>query len=221
VLKGVLADGPHAERPRFDPKAAAAKALDEVRKAAARNGEGNGDAGAGAAKTPWEVDGRRWHCRDRVARNGRPVRWDGQILGRVVDRVVTSDPAGFAPPDWSQRSLVKVHGTGKGSPVLFTAITGNEWVLTLKFRVPRGAFKAEAVEDQLKLTPFHQATPPVLSDAPRVSLMSFPGGWQEVVITACADDLDTPAFEAFLARAVGSFRKAGKVGGLVTASELT
>jgi excinuclease ABC subunit A len=224
ILKGMLAAGPHAERPRFDPKAAARKALDEVKKAAAngdgeRSGSGRGN-GEHAAKAPWEVDGRRWHCRDRVARNGRPVRWDGRLLERVVDRVVTSDPAGFAPADWSQRSLVKVYGTGKGSPVFFTAITGNEWVLTLKFRVPRGAFKAEPLEAQLRLTPFHEAAPPVLSDAPRVSLMSFPGGWQEVVITACADDLDTPAFEAFLAKAVASFKKAGKGGALVTASEL-
>ena len=65
ILKGVLAAGPHAERPRFDPKAAAKKIIAEVRAAS--------DAElALAAKSPWEVDGRRWHTRDRVGRSGRP-----------------------------------------------------------------------------------------------------------------------------------------------------
>ena len=39
------------------------------------------------AKAPWEIDGRQWHTRDRIARNGRPARWDGRILERIVDQV--------------------------------------------------------------------------------------------------------------------------------------
>jgi excinuclease ABC subunit A len=210
----VLAAGPLAERPRFDPKAAARKMIDEAKKAAAR------DAGPESARAPWELDGRRWHCADRVSRNGRPVRWDGKILARVVDRIAALDPDGFAPPDWSQRSLVKVVGTAKGGPVFFTAVTGHEWVLTLKFRVPKGSIKPEWVESQLKLAAFHETSPPVLSDSPRVALMNYPGGVQEVVITACADDLDTPGFDAVLARAVAAFKKLGKGGALVKASEL-
>jgi hypothetical protein len=50
--------------------------------------------------------------------------------------------------------------------------------------------------------------------------MNFPGGIQEVVITACHDDLDTPAFDAFLTRAAAAYRKIGKGGALVKASEL-
>ena len=41
----------------------------------------------GEVKAPWEIDGRKWHTRDRTARNGRPVRWDGRILERTVDRI--------------------------------------------------------------------------------------------------------------------------------------
>ena len=219
ILKGILAAGPHADRPRFDPKAAAGKALADAKKSVAAVDDAGGPPRLDAL-SPWEIDGRRWHTRDRVSRNGKPVRWDGPMLERVVDRVVTSDPLGFAPADWSHRSLVKVYGNGKGSPVFFTAMTGGEWVVTLKFRVPRGSFKLAAVEAVLKLAPFHEARPPVLCDSPRVSLASFPGGWQEVVINACADDLDTPGFHGFLARAVAAFRKAGKSGGLVAASEL-
>ena len=65
ILKGVLAAGPHAERPRFDPKAAAQQALAEVKTAALEELDG-------AVKPPWEIDGRRWHTRDRVGRNGQP-----------------------------------------------------------------------------------------------------------------------------------------------------
>ena len=80
ILKGILAEGPVADRPRFDPKAAAKKIIDEAKKAAATD-----KAVGPEVKPPWEVDGRQWHTRDRVARNGRPVRWDGAILEHVVD----------------------------------------------------------------------------------------------------------------------------------------
>ena len=50
--------------------------------------------------------------------------------------------------------------------------------------------------------------------------MNFPGGVQEVVITVCHDDLNTPAFAAFLARAAAAYRKIGKNSGVMKASEL-
>jgi hypothetical protein len=140
------------------------------------------------------------------------------MLGRIVDAIVAL--GGFAAPDWSQRSLVKVIGSARGSHAFFTAVTGQEWYVTLKFRVPRNAFRAEAVAQQLGLRPFHEASPPVLCDNARVSLMNFPGGIQEVVVTACRDDLDTPAFSSFLARAAAAYAKIGKSRGLVKASEL-
>ncbi len=197
ILKGVLAAGPHADRPRFDPKAAAKKAVDALRKASSETSNGDG------VKPPWEVDGRHWHTRDRSARNGRPARWDGRILDRIVDRIQALGE--FEPTDWSQRSLVKIRGVEKGAPVFFTAITGHEWVLTLKFRVPKNAIRKETLEMDLKLPRFHESSPPVLSDSDRVSMTSFPGGVHELVITTSADDLDTPAFDLFLGRAVAAF----------------
>ncbi|MFO0954646.1 MAG: excinuclease ABC subunit UvrA [Isosphaeraceae bacterium] len=217
ILKGVLAAGPHAAREQFDPKAAAKKILEESKKAAAA------EAGtAGSAKTPWEQDGRRWHCHDRLARNGRPARWDGQILARVVDRVIELGEDLFSTPDWSQRSIVKISAKAKGSPVFFTALTGHEWVLTLKFRVPRGAFPADKLQSQWKLPAFHEVSPPVLSDSPRVSVSSVSGGGYELTVTASADDLNIPAFDRFLTQAVAAFRKTVQGGGgkLVKASEL-
>ncbi|MGE3819656.1 MAG: excinuclease ABC subunit UvrA [Isosphaeraceae bacterium] len=218
ILKNALAAGPHADRPRFDPKAAAKALIEEARKAAeADKALGNGTG----AKAPWETDGRRWHCQDRIARNGRPCRWDGRVLERVVDRVEELGNGFLVPTDWSQRSLVKIAGRGKGSPVFLTAMTGHEWILTLKFRTARNALSQRDVAQALGLRPFHEASPPVLSDSPRVSVQFFPGGMQEVVVTVSTDDLDTPSFDAFLVRALNAFRRIGGGVELVTASEST
>ena len=215
VLKGLLAAGPFEERPRFDPKAAARKLIDEAKKAAATVKPSGADADV---KPPWEIDGRQWHTVDRVARNGNPARWDGRVLEMVVDR---SHALGrFAPTDWSQRSLVKLSAVGRDASVFLTATTGHEWVVTLRFRVRRNTFKEDSLVNKLKLKPFHELATPVLSDAPRVSLTTS-GAYQEIALTAhSADELETPAFHDFLVLAVASFHKMGSIGELKTASEL-
>jgi excinuclease ABC subunit A len=101
-------------------------------------------------------------------------------------------------------------------------MTGHEWVVTLRFTVTRNTFKPETLRNQLRLTPFHEGPTPVLSDAERVTVAAGKGGTQEVVITChAADDLETPAFDAFLTRAVASYQRLGKTGALVAASELS
>jgi len=214
ILKGVLAAGPHADRPRYDPKAAAKKALAEVKRAV------EADKVPGSeVKPPWEVDGRRWHTRDRVARNGKPPRWDGRILESVVDRVQALGD--FAETDWSQRAVVKVVGSGKGAPPFLTASTGQEWVVSLRVAVPRNTFRQATLAAALKLPAFHDCPTPVLCDAPRVSVSGGHGASQEVVLTLHdAADVETAAFEAFLAKAVAAYAKAGKAGALVAASDL-
>jgi len=213
VLKGMLAAGPFEERPRFDPKAAARRLIDEAKKAASVD-----KAGASEIKPPWELDGRQWHTVDRLARNGKPPRWDGLIVERVIDRVQALGT--FAPTDWSQRAVVKLSAIGRDAPVFLTVMTGHEWVVTLKFRVRRNTFAEAALAAKLKLIPFHEGATPVLSDAPRVSVTTG-RGYQEVVINAhAADELETPAFHEFLVKAVASFEKMGATGGLVVASEL-
>jgi excinuclease ABC subunit A len=214
ILKGILSAGPKAERARFDPKAAARKLIDEAKKAAAEARAVGGDV-----KPPWELDGRAWHTRDRLARNGKAVRWDGRILELVVDRAVALGR--FAPVDWSQRAVVKLSGVGRDAPVFFTAMTGHEWVLTLKFRVGRNTFQQAPLAAKLKLTAFHEAATPVLSDAARLVVSPGSGPIQDVTITAHSlDELETPAFHEFLVKAVASFQRLGESGALMTASEM-
>jgi excinuclease ABC subunit A len=208
----VLAAGPHAERPRFDPKAAARQALAEVKTAALEELDG-------AVKPPWEIDGQRWHTRDRVGRNGQPARWDGGLLERIVDRIHALGT--FAPTDWSQRTSVRISGAEGGAAVFFQAMTGHEWIVTLRFFVNRNTFKPEPLKNQLRLVPFHESPTPVLSDSKRLIVAPGKGGTQEIAITChSAADLETPAFDAFLARAVAAYQRLGKTGALVTASEL-
>ena len=202
ILKGVLAAGLHAERPRFDPKSAARKSIAEAK--AAR------DEGPPDPKSPWEVDGRRWHTADRVGRSGKPARWDGAILDRIVDRI--AQIGGFPAADWSDRAVVTVAGPGKSDPPFFRAVTGHEWVVTLRFNVRRGAFKPETLAAQLGLAPFHEGARPVLSRADRLAFGEPRGATQEVILTAhAAADLETDAFDAFLVKAAVSHQKA--VGG--------
>ena len=162
----MLAAGPHAERPRFDPKAAARKALEAAKAAQAKaqprrsprrspaqgrartgNGRRHGQAAEIAAGRPGPLGGRRPASgipEDRVARNGRPARWDGRILDIIVDRVEALGGGGFAPTEWSQRGVVRITGADKTASVgfpFFHATTSGEWVVTLRFFVPRNTFK--------------------------------------------------------------------------------
>jgi len=199
ILKPLLAAGPHAERPRFDPRSAAKKFIAEAK--AARE-----DAPPDP-KTPWEVDGRRWHTVDRVGRSGKPARWDGAILDKIVDRI--EQIGGFPLVDWSDRAVVAVAGANRSDPPFFRAVTGHEWIVTLRFTVRRNAFKPETLAAQLRLAPFHEGARPVLSDAPRIAIADPRGATQEITLTAHAlADLETDAFDAFLVKAAVSYQKA-------------
>ncbi len=193
----MLAAGPFAERSVYDAKAAAKQLLDESRQAAtALHGA------TAPVSMPWEVDGRAWHTRDRVTRTGKPVRWEGKLLEGVVDRIQVQE--GVPAVDWSQRSLARIPAKDPGQPAFFEAYTAHEWIITLRFRLPRNTFKKNDLADRLELKPFAESAPPVLSDAPRIEIQNWPTG-QEVVFTGhAAADFETPAFAEFLARAVAA-----------------
>jgi excinuclease ABC subunit A len=181
-----------------------------------------------AVKAPWEVDGRKWHTHDRIAKNGLPARWDGQILTRIVDQIEaieadhTKSGSGFAPVDWSQRNVVRISGSDKTRIrfPFFHAATSSEWVVTLRFFVPRKTFRPTALEGQLKLVPFHLSSPPVLCDHARVKVTEV-GPIQEVTLVVhAAEDLETDGFDAFLRQAVRTFLEHGKLNAPEKAAKL-
>jgi excinuclease ABC subunit A len=197
ILVKVLAAGPLEERPKFDPKAAAKHAIEAARKAAK-------ELVAVDVRPPWEIDGRRWHTADRVGRSGKTARWSGRILERIIDRFETQGLI----TNWSDRTVVTMSAPVPKTQPFLEAMTGHEWVLTLKFRVVRNTFKTRTLLDELGLKPFHEASPPVLSDASRVNATNTSKGWQEVILSAhAAEELETPAFDAFLDKALAGYRR--------------
>ena len=182
------------------------------------------------AKAPWEIDGRRWHTRDRIASNSQPARWDGRILERIVDQVEglaepggeSNGEPGFAATDWSQRNIVRISGSdeAKLSFPFFHATTTAEWVVTLRFFVPKNTFRLRALENQLALVPFHESETPVLCDLPRLKVTEV-GPFQEITIVGHAfEEFDTPGFDAFVLKAARAFLDMGKPAKIKKASEL-
>ncbi len=252
-LKPVLTAGPLAERPRFSlisvsESEKTAKANRQSEFAESANGKGQAPYTKSKksnrepairnrksetdpeVKTPWELDGRRWHTCDRIARNGKPARWDGRILERIVDQIEAlglfdseeGSSSGFAPTDWSQRNFVKISGAhlDRIAFPFFHATTSSEWVVTLRFFVPRNTFRGHLLEKQLALVAFHQSETPVLCDLPRVKITEI-GPFQEVTIIGhAAEEFDTPGFDAFLKMAVEAFLGVGTPPKIKKASEL-
>ena len=157
-------------------------------------------------KMPWEADGRRWHTRDCVDRKGQPVHWDGKALEKIVDRI--HELGEFSDTNWSTRSVVEIAAAKKSDGWFMHAITGESWILKLKFRVAKNTFKRDDIVARLKLTPLNQLPDlPVYGNDPRVKCKNVRGPWQEVEMHVHAlKEIDTPAFWAFIEEAVAGFK---------------
>ena len=197
ALAAVLAAGPHVERVPHDFTAATAERATDIDIAAVGRD----------AKMPWEADGRRWHTQECISRNGQPCRWDGKILARVVDRI--HELGRFSPTDWNNRSVVEISGPKKSAGWFFHAITLEQWILKLKFRVARNTFQREELVKRLWLKPLNDiADLPVYGNEPRVQCKSLRGPWQEVQLHVHAlEEIDRPEFWEFLEQAVAGFHR--------------
>ncbi len=164
---------------------------------------------------PWQTDGRAWHTRDRISHTGKPCRWEGPALELVIDALAQRDE--LAPVNWNHRSVVEVMSTEKAGGWFLHAQTGDEWLLTLKFRVKKGTFDEAALQKQLPLKALDQLDElPVYGRGDRVKVKNIKGPFQEVTITVhWAREIDTPAFQKFLASAVNSYRQQSTAAALV------
>jgi excinuclease ABC subunit A len=195
-----LAAGPHAERPKYDPFAAEKKrdgdvALEKVGKDSAM---------------PWQTDGKLWHTKNRISSDGKPCRWDGNVMTWIDEQIHSLGE--FAETNWKHQSTVEIAAATKSLGWFFHAHTGMEWLVRLIFRVGKNAFKQEDLNRKLGL-PSLNDTPgiEVYSDEPRVHVANRKGPWQEVwMLIHKLDEIDTPAFRAFLKQAVDSFQKSIK-----------
>ncbi len=154
---------------------------------------------------PWESDGRTWHTQTRLSRNGSPCQWDGRILAEVVDRIEATDF--FSPVDWNQKTTVEIRSEKKSEGWFFHAITGEEWLLKLKFRVAKNFFTKDLVTE-LGL-PSLNDTPeiPLYGNEPRTRIQTA-GVWQEIELRLCSyEEFNRPEIWNFLDRAIEGFRK--------------
>lgn len=201
VLRPVLEAGPMVERKVYDFQA------DLVIKADDLEIEEIGQD----ARMPWEQNGRRWHTVDRLARNGQPCRWDGRILGDVVDMIQQHEDL-FSPTDWSNRSVVEIAGQVKSHGWFFHAITGEPWLLKMKFRVPRGTFRREELITRLDLKPLNEIDDiPLYGTEPRTRCQQVRGPWQEIEVRPHSyAEIDRPEFWEMIDMAVEGFRRFAK-----------
>jgi excinuclease ABC subunit A len=199
ALAPILAAGPHQERPRYDPFAAEKPqagdvALEEVGK---------------DAKMPWQTDGRRWHTVERISHDGKPARWDGEILNWLDEQI--HELGQFGETNWNQRHVVEIAAPKKSHGWFFHALTGGEWLVWLVFRVARGTFRSADLQERLGIKPLNE-TPElkleIYGNEPRVWATNHKGPWQSVVVKVYKlSEIDTPAFRAFLREAVAAFDK--------------
>jgi excinuclease ABC subunit A len=248
ALATVLKSGTRGERAFFDADAVRKKKAGDI-----TLGELGRDA-----KMPWQIDGRKWHLVERVALNGKPCRWEGTALERVIDALeaerktdeepaiqptkqsrkdpmlaplvgklagklsglVTTgaqleqqqqarggrlaiDPAARLTTNWAERSVVEVIGPDASRGWFLHALTGDEWLLTLKFRVPENSFQQKSLAAALKLKPVDEIREiEAYGRADRVRVKDSGGAWQEVTLSVHRlREIDTPAFWEFLEQA--------------------
>ncbi len=197
VLAQALAESPRRKRVAYD--------------FAAEESERQGDLDINEvgkdSRMPWEVDGRRWHTVDRVGRKGQPCRWDGAILEKIVDRIERAEFLG--PVNWNARTIVEIASKIKSEGWFLHAITGEEWLLKLKFRVAKNTFKREQLVEQLQLEPLNQlAELPVYGNEPRVKCKNVRGPFQEVQLQVHSlAEVDKPAFWQFIDDAIAGYER--------------
>ena len=201
ALAPVLAAGPHVARKLFD--FAAAETQHEGDRDIADVGHD--------ARMPWEIDGRHWHTVARVGRNGKACRWEGRILGDVIDRIQNQSDL-FSETDWNTRSVVEIRAAKKSDGWFFHAITGEEWLLKMKFRTARNTFFRDDLVRRLDLKPLNDMPElPLYGTEPRVKVRSLRGPWQEIELRVNSyNEIDRPEFWGFIDQAVGGFAKYSK-----------
>ena len=197
ALAPVLAAGPYEIRPTYDPNAALAKRSGDL--------EIN-DVGA-TAKMPWEANGRKWHTVDRVGRNGEPCRWDGKILERLVDRI--QELGDFSDTNWNDRSVVEIAAAKKADGWFLHAITGEQWLLKLKFRMAKATFNRDQLIAKLAMKPLNELEElPVYGTDRRVKVKTLRGPWQEVEMRVHSiAEIDHDDFWQFVEQSVAGFKK--------------
>ena len=92
---------------------------------------------------PWSIDGEKWHRGQKGFRPGRRIRWDRDILGRMLRCLELATPKGRW--DWSSRDSAKrrLPGSGLAWARLMTKLNRG---LELHLVGPKGRFNLAAID---------------------------------------------------------------------------
>ncbi len=197
LLKPILESDPRGEIETFSAEEAAKK----------RKGDLDLRQVGKDAAAPWQVDGRKWHTVDRLSHSGRAVRWEGDALAVVIDALAECED--LSAPNWNHRSIVEVMSAEKSGGWFLHAQTGDEWLLTLKFRVKKGTFDEDALSRKLNLPSLDELDElPVYGRGARVKVKNLKGPYQEVTINVhWRREVETPEFADFLQTAIRGYCK--------------
>ena len=198
LLAPVLAEGARGDIEVFSAQQAAKK----------RSGDVELKEVGKDSDVPWKVDGRKWHTQQRPARNGKPTRWEGSALEYVADLLAEQD--GLKPANWNDQSTVEITAEKKaGTGWFLHALTGDEWLLRLYFRVPKKTFDAEQLKQRLSLTSVDDIDElPVYGRGERLRIKNRKGPFQEIMLDVhWKREIDTPEFREFLDQAARAYLK--------------
>ncbi len=165
-------------------------------------------ADAAAPRMPWQRDGRRWHTRNRIGRNGEPVEWECAALEWIVDEIERLGGDALAPTDWNDRARVEIRTAGAARtplPWFLHARTGGRWLLDLGFRVPARTFTAAGLVRTLALKPLDQVPGVPISGTPppRIQIRRVSADTDEVrILLRGRAEASRPPFRAFLRTAL-------------------
>jgi len=161
ILAEILTREPKTQRKVFDPRQMA-----EPERPFAEEEEDLGDA-----RMPWEVDGRRWHTRERVGHRGEKVHWQGAALEWLVDQIEAASRRKFSPTNFNHRSRVEIKMPGSQTAWFFHARTAGPWLLDVTFRVPARSFTAAEVRRLVPLKSLDDCNHiPLYGREPRVTV---------------------------------------------------
>ncbi len=124
----------------------------------------------------------------------------------MIDRIQQRSQL-FAETDWAERSVVEIRAAKKSEGWFFHAITGEEWLLKVKFRTARHTFKREELIERLDLKPLNDMPElPLYGTEPRVRCRNLRGPWQEIELRVHGyAEIDRKEFWDFVDRAVAGF----------------
>ena len=194
ALAPVLAAGPYETRTVYDPTLEMKKLVGDVRMS---------EVGK-ETRTPWEVDGRKWHLEDSVARNGNSIRWERRCLEEVIQYIESCDT--FAPTNWASAHAIHIAMHERANGWFFQADTSHEWLLKLVFRVPHEAYAPLEVRALIDLPSLNEyGKLPIYGNKSRLRLVRASNYLSVELEPHEFKEIDHPKFWEFLKVAMLSF----------------